>query len=232
VGVLKLDLYTCLLLLFSLSFLFAFAVYRCLHGVGSDLALASTRPKSVHSSVIYTGVIAPINLPLQQMPHREWFKSYTPCKVAIRVANGQVVYAAGRGTVEFAPVKGNRKLRPVLFSEVLHDLNQNLLSVLTITSVHGFFVLIKPDNIMEFIKDRIPRFYASVGADRVALLSGSTVVQSEVASPAQGTGYELGHCCFGHITSNHWLSMKWCLIFCSQLCLALRKIIWYPKIFI
>ena len=38
-------------------------------------------------------------------PRRDWFKSYGPSNVAIRVANGQVVYAAGVGTVEFAPVK-------------------------------------------------------------------------------------------------------------------------------
>ena len=60
-------------------------------------------------------------------PHREWFRTYSPCSVPICVANGQVVFAAGRGTVEFAPVKGARNLRPVLFSEVLHvpALNQN-----------------------------------------------------------------------------------------------------------
>src|SRR5712691_9853879 len=38
-------------------------------------------------------------------PRREWFKSYGPSNGAIRVANGQVVYAAGVGTVEFTPVK-------------------------------------------------------------------------------------------------------------------------------
>ena len=88
-------------------------------------------------------------------PHREWFKSYTPCSVPIRVANGQVVFAAGRGTVEFAPVKGARNLRPVVFSEVLHvpALNQNLLSVLTITSKHGFDVWSRSNNSVEFIKD-------------------------------------------------------------------------------
>src|ERR1700756_2276749 len=92
--------------------------------------------------------------------------------VPIRVANGQVVFAAGRGTVEFAPVKDSRKMRPVLFSNVLHvpALNQNLLSVLTLTCDHAFDVRIRFRTI-EFIKDAIPRFYASVGADRVALVT-------------------------------------------------------------
>ena len=73
-------------------------------------------------------------------PHREWFKSYAPCNVPIRVANGQVIYAAGVGTVEFSPVREGHPLRSVLFSGVLHvpDLNQNLLSVLTLTSKHAF----------------------------------------------------------------------------------------------
>jgi len=90
-------------------------------------------------------------------PRREWFKSYNPCSVPIRVANGQVVYAAGRGTVEFAPVKDSHKLRPVLFSNVLHvpALNQNLLSVLTLTCDHAFDVRIHFCTI-EFIKDSIP----------------------------------------------------------------------------
>ena len=34
-------------------------------------------------------------------PRCNWFKSYGPSNVAIWVANGQVVYAAGVGTVEF-----------------------------------------------------------------------------------------------------------------------------------
>ena len=139
-------------------------------------------------------------------PRREWFKSYTPCSVPIRVANGQVVYAAGRGTVEFAPVKDGRNLRPVLFSEVLHvpSLNQNLLSVLTLTVKHAFDVLIKASTIT-FTKDSIPRFYASVGADRVALLSGSTVVQA--ASSMQLSGYELWHRRFGHISASRLKSL-------------------------
>ena len=116
-----------------------------------------------------------------------------PLYVPIRIANGQVVFAAGRGTVKFAPVKDSRKLCPVLFSNVLHvpALNQNLLSVLTLTCDHAFDICIRSRTI-KFIKDSIPHFYASVGADRVALLSGSTVVSSQVTSPAQTLGTSSG----------------------------------------
>ena len=97
-------------------------------------------------------------------------------------------------------MKDGRKLRPVLFSNILHvpALNQNLLSILTLTSKHSFRVIID-SNTMAFILDHVPRFYAAV-ADRVALLSGSTVVQSEAASPAQVSDYELWHRRFGHIS--------------------------------
>ena len=81
-------------------------------------------------------------------------------------------------------MKDGCKMRPVLFSNVLHipALNQNLLSVLTLTSKHSFHVIID-SNSMAFILDRVPRFYAAV-ADRVALLSGSTVVSVEGIAPS------------------------------------------------
>ena len=59
---------------------------------------------------------------------------------------------------------------------------------------------------MEFILDGLPRFYASV-ADRVAWLSGSTVVQSEVASPAQAD-YELWHRHFSHLSHGRLKSVE------------------------
>lgn len=98
-------------------------------------------------------------------------------------------------------MKDGHSLRPVLFSGVLHvpDLNQNLLSVLTLTEKHAFCVVIESGT-MEFIKDSIPRFYASVGADRVAWLSGSTVVQSQSASAASDQSYDVWHCQFGHMS--------------------------------
>ena len=68
-----------------------------------------------------------------------------------------VFQSAGVGTVEFTPVKDGQNLHPVVFSNVLHvpSLNQNLLSVLTLTSKHAFRVVIE-SNTIEFIKDTIP----------------------------------------------------------------------------
>src|SRR6266849_10737275 len=99
-------------------------------------------------------------------------------------------------------------MRPVLFSNVLHvpQLNQNLLSVLTLTCIHAFRVIID-SNTISFIKDNTPCFYASVGEDRVALLSGSTVVQFQVASPAQVSDYELWHHRFCHLSHGRLKSL-------------------------
>jgi hypothetical protein len=95
--------------------------------VTESAGAASVRLSSSHSS-LPDAWNADTGATSHMMPRREWFKSYTPCSVSICIANGQVVFAAGRGTVEFAPVKDSRKLRPVVFSNVLHvpALNQNL----------------------------------------------------------------------------------------------------------
>ena len=141
-------------------------------------------------------------------PNWNWFKSYAPSSVPIRVANEQVIFSAGVGTVEFAPVRDGRNLCPVVFSNVLHvpSLNQDLLSILPLTSNHQFHVQID-SNSMEFVWGGVPCFYASV-KDKVALLSGSTVVQSsEFASLAQATGHQLWHHQFGHISSNRLKSL-------------------------
>ncbi|TDL20497.1 hypothetical protein BD410DRAFT_700995, partial [Rickenella mellea] len=37
-------------------------------------------------------------------PHRHWFTTYTPFRVPIRLANNDVIYSAGVGTVRFQPV--------------------------------------------------------------------------------------------------------------------------------
>ena len=60
---------------------------------------------------------------------------------------------------------------------------------------------------MEFILEGLPQFYTSVGADRVAWLSGSTVVQSEVASPAQALDDELWHHRFSHLSHGRLKSL-------------------------
>ena len=87
-------------------------------------------------------------------PRRDWFKDY-PSQVLIRVANHEVVRAAGIGSVEFIPVKSRLVLCPI----VLHvpALAENLFSVLTVTRKHGFRVLIDATT-MSFMRDNRTHF--------------------------------------------------------------------------
>ena len=61
--------------------------------------------------------------------HREWFCTYSPCSVPICIANGQIVFPAGRGTVEFTPVKGARNLHPVV--KAVNELTRGSLGLIS-----------------------------------------------------------------------------------------------------
>ena len=65
-------------------------------------------------------------------PHKDWFETYEPYAVPIRVADGTVVKSAGIGSVRFKPALLSGKSREVVFHRVLHvpKLQNNLLSVL------------------------------------------------------------------------------------------------------
>ena len=69
-------------------------------------------------------------------PHRHWFGTYTPYVTPMSVANGQVVYSAGIGSLQFEPVRKGKRARIIEFECVLHvpDLQSNLLAVLYLTS--------------------------------------------------------------------------------------------------
>ena len=69
-------------------------------------------------------------------PYRHWFKSYTHCRIPIRLANNIVIYSAGVGNVVFEPIVNEKQVGAVVFSQVLYvpDLRSNLLSCLYPTS--------------------------------------------------------------------------------------------------
>src|ERR1700733_10379274 len=64
-------------------------------------------------------------------PHRHWFHTYTPHVVAIRLADNQVIYSAGIGSIRFQPIWNGIKRGLIEFHRVLHvpALRSNLLSV-------------------------------------------------------------------------------------------------------
>ena len=51
-------------------------------------------------------------------PHRHWFKTYTPYVTPISLANGQIVYSAGIGSIQFEPVLKGKKARIIEFERV------------------------------------------------------------------------------------------------------------------
>jgi len=119
----------------------------------------------------------------------------------VRLADNNVIFAAGLGSVVFTPVKNGKCLRQIEFSNVLHVplLANNLLSVLTLTKRHNFEVNIRKST-MSFTLNSQLLFEASVSDDNSALLDGSTVTQAALrASPSSP---ELWHRRFCHIGRN------------------------------
>ena len=77
--------------------------------------------------------IADTGATIHMTPHLHWFRTYTPNKTPIRLADSSIIYSAGFGDVEFEPVRRNGKPgRRLVFQCVLHvpDLCCNLFSVL------------------------------------------------------------------------------------------------------
>ena len=84
-------------------------------------------------------------------PHRHWFSSYTPHRTPIRLADNNVVYSVGIGSVRFTPVFNGQPQQLLEFENVLHvpSLRSNLFSVLHLTQQKQFTVLIH-QNLMQF----------------------------------------------------------------------------------
>jgi hypothetical protein len=52
-------------------------------------------------------------------PHKHWLRGYSPLRIPIRLANEQVVYSEGVGSVVFAPECRGTRLYPVFYSDFL-----------------------------------------------------------------------------------------------------------------
>ena len=113
-------------------------------------------------------------------PHRHWIRNFRPLVIPIQLADHQVVYSTGVGTVQFAPVVDGSQRRTLEFSRVLHvpALRNNLLSVLYLTRQKQFIVTIVHDRIT-FSQSGSLLFTASVNTHNTALLDGSTIPVSE-----------------------------------------------------
>ena len=111
-------------------------------------------------------------------PHKHWLRNYAPLRVAVRLANDDVVYSEGVGSVVFAP-EGKRELE---FSRVLHvpELGSNLFSVLYLARHRGFTIHIYSDR-MDFDREGHTLFCAKIDASNTAFLAGEVVSALESA---------------------------------------------------
>lgn len=108
-------------------------------------------------------------------PHRHWLRDYTPFVTPIHLADNNVIYSAGVGSVLFNPILNGRLGRPLLFRRVLHvpALRNNLLSVLYLTRKHGYTVTIEKDT-LSFKRNQDLLFTATCDKTNAAYLDGTT----------------------------------------------------------
>ncbi len=116
-------------------------------------------------------------------PHRHWLRNYTPCRIPIRLADHSIVFSAGVGSVVFIPKVGEKVLRSVEFTRVLHvpHLKNNLLSVLYLARVHQFHIHIYNTR-MDFSRGGQLLFYAPIDSSNTACLAGSVVPITQFAN--------------------------------------------------
>jgi hypothetical protein len=116
-------------------------------------------------------------------PHQQWFTDYKPHRIPICVANDAVVYSEGIGAVVIEP--SDQSLLPCKMTDVLYvpDLQNSLLSVLHLVSMHRFCIKIE-GTVMSFSQQGSMHFTASI-CSNTAYLNISTLPVAEAALAAQ-----------------------------------------------
>lgn len=139
-----------------------------------------TSPTSPIISDSSTDWIADTGATSHMTCHRHWFTTYSTNRTPIRLANNEVVYSVGIGSVRFQPVLGGKPGRLLEFERVLHvpALRNNLLSVLYLTRQKSYTVTIK-DDFMRFVRNGTLLFTATVNRHNAAHLDGQIVPMTE-----------------------------------------------------
>ncbi|THH02998.1 hypothetical protein EW145_g6619 [Phellinidium pouzarii] len=114
-------------------------------------------------------------------PHRHWFNTYTPNHTPIQLANNQIIYSVGLGSVRFQPVINGKPGCLLEFERVLHvpDLRNNLLSVLYLTRAKSYIVTIQHDQIF-FKRNGALLFTAAINSNNAASINGQVVPDDSV----------------------------------------------------
>ena len=133
-------------------------------------------------------------------PHRHWFKTYTPFRSPIHLADGSIVYSAGVGSVLFQPIIDGKEGRLLEFERVLHvpDLRSNLLAVLYLSKYKGYTISIK-NSTLRFTRNRTLLFTATVNSRNAAYLDGEVIFEVAGAASTCPTDLTLWHRRLAHL---------------------------------
>ena len=108
------------------------------------------------------------------------FKSYSPCRRVVQLADNFIIYLARVRSVIFEPVVKEKQTQEVEFSQVLHvpDLKSNLLSYLYFTYNKKFEIYISLYTML-FKLEESTLFIASIYYTNSVILNG-TIITSEI----------------------------------------------------
>jgi transposase InsO family protein len=110
---------------------------------------------------------------------RQWFKTFEPHAIPIRIANDAIVYSKGIASIVMEPL--DESLDPVCLSCVLYipALQNNLFAVLHLVTSHRFHIVIK-GTVMEFLRNGVRILTATI-RDKTAWLDVRTANAPESA---------------------------------------------------
>jgi hypothetical protein len=111
--------------------------------VKESATCASVRLAGTHNTHADAHWIADSGATSHMSTQRQWFKTFKPHIVPIRVANNAIVYSEGIGLIVMEPL--NKLMDPVCLSHVLYvsALQNNLFAVLHLVTSHRFCVKIE-----------------------------------------------------------------------------------------
>jgi hypothetical protein len=139
-------------------------------------------------------------------PHKDWFSDYRPHVIPVKVADGNIIYSAGIGSVQFKPsLGGGVPGKLVVFNRVLHvpHLNRPLLSIQTLTQAEGYEFVMKGTSAEFFLHGNLS-FVAKL-VHNLPILQGSSLLHSVPASAHNTTASPLSmplwHRRFSHLNN-------------------------------
>lgn len=162
--------------------------------------------RSPENDAVPDGWTADSGASCSMSPRREWLiTDMTPDRHAVKLADGSIIWSAGRGVVTFVPVVNGQTFKSVLFTNVLYvpDLSHNLLSLTHLTK-RQHFEMNMDDTRMTFMLNNAVSFTTTINDRNIAYADGQTVVHSQpvealAAVPLSTWHNHMFHVGFGRI---------------------------------